>query len=104
VAASYEIVADRHQLTTIEDGAPVSCQIIDERIADGDEGEPYLESIAERDYAETESLPDHQLEHALERDEEGGAAAPAPLARAEAVRECLGSEESGDPRSGRRAR
>jgi len=72
-----------HQLTTLEEGAPVSWQVVDERLAYDGEGEPFLESIAQRDYAEAESLPDHQLEHALERDEEDGAASV--LVRAEAA-------------------
>jgi hypothetical protein len=73
-----------HQLTTLEDGAPISWQVVEERLAFDDEGEPFLESIAERDYAEVESLPDHQLEHALERDDEDGTAADV-LTRAEAA-------------------
>jgi hypothetical protein len=66
-----------HQLTTLEDGAPISWQVVDERLAHDEDGNPFLESIAERDYAEAESLPDHQLEHALDQDEEDGAAAAA---------------------------
>jgi hypothetical protein len=73
-----------HQLTTLEEGAPISWQVVEERLAHDEEGEPFLESIAERDYAEVDSLPDHQLEHALEQDEEDGAAAAA-LTRAEAA-------------------
>jgi hypothetical protein len=73
-----------HQLTTLENGSPISWQVLEERLAYDEEGEPFLESIAERDYAEAESLPDHQLEHAMERDEEDGAAAAA-LTRAEAA-------------------
>lgn len=73
-----------HQLTTLEDGAPISWQVVDERLGHDQEGEPYLESIAERDYAEAESLPDHQLEHALEQDEDESPAA-AMLVRAEAA-------------------
>jgi hypothetical protein len=72
-----------HQLTTLEDGAPVSWQVVEERLAYDKEGEPYLESIAERDYAEAESLPDHQLEHALERDEADDGGAGAALERAQ---------------------
>ncbi|MGH2935822.1 MAG: hypothetical protein ACRDL2_15100 [Gaiellaceae bacterium] len=30
--------------------------------------ERFLESFAERDYSEAESLPDHQLEHPLEQE------------------------------------
>jgi hypothetical protein len=73
-----------HQLTTLEDGEPVSWQVVDERLARDQDGEPFLESIAERDYAERESLPDHQLEHALEQDDEDSTAAAA-LARAQAA-------------------
>jgi hypothetical protein len=73
-----------HQLTTLENGAPVSWQVVDERLAFDEEGKPFLESIAERDNAEAESLPDHQLEHTLEQDGGDGAAAAA-LTRAEAA-------------------
>ena len=72
-----------HQLTTLEEGAPVSWSVVEQRLAHDEAGEPFLESIAERDFGEAESLPDHQLEHALERGEEEGAAAA--LARAEAA-------------------
>jgi hypothetical protein len=64
-----------HQLTTIEDGAPISWTVTEQRLARDDAGEPFLESIAERDYTETESLPDHQLEHALEQQPETSPAA-----------------------------
>jgi hypothetical protein len=74
-----------HQLATLEDGAPISWQVVDERLAFDEEGAPFLASVAERDYAEAESLPDHQLEHALDRDEEDDAAAASALARAEAA-------------------
>jgi hypothetical protein len=70
-----------HQLTTLESRVPISWEVVDERLGHDDAGEPFLELIAERDYAEAESLPDHQLEHALEQDD-GAAAA---LARAEAA-------------------
>jgi hypothetical protein len=45
-------------------------------------GEPFLESIAGRDYADTESLPDHQLEHALEQQRDDTSTADTVLARA----------------------
>ena len=73
-----------HQLTTLEDGAPISWTVIEQRLARDDAGEPFLESIAERDYAETESLPDHQLEHALEQERDDTSAADTVLARATA--------------------
>jgi hypothetical protein len=43
--------------------------VVEQRLAYDAAGEPFLESIAERDYTEGESLPDHQLEHALDRRE-----------------------------------
>jgi hypothetical protein len=73
-----------HQLTTLEDGAPISWTVIEQRLARDDAGEPFLESIAERDYTETESLPDHQLEHALEQERDDTSAADTVLARATA--------------------
>ena len=72
-----------HQLTTLEDGAPISWAVIEQRLAYDEAGEPLLESIAERDYAEAESLPDHQLEHALAQDRDDAGATAAMLARAE---------------------
>jgi hypothetical protein len=72
-----------HQLTTLEDGAPISWQVVDEQLAHDGAGEPFVDSIAERDYAETESLPDHQLEHALEQGDEEVVAAEAALERAQ---------------------
>jgi hypothetical protein len=76
-----------HALATIEDGQPVSWQVTDRRLARDDEGEPYLELVAERDYEELEEVLDHELEHAFAaRDEEElppGAAAT--FARAEAA-------------------
>jgi hypothetical protein len=55
-----------HAFTTLEDGQPASWQVVDERLAEDESGQPYLALIAERDFAEVESLPDHELEHALE--------------------------------------
>jgi hypothetical protein len=57
-----------HQLATFENGGPISWAVVDQRLAHDDAGEPFLESIAERDYREAESLPDHQLEHTLDQD------------------------------------
>jgi hypothetical protein len=56
-----------HAFTTFEDRRPESWQVVDERLARDDRGEPYVELVAERDFAEAEELPDHELEHALER-------------------------------------
>ena len=76
-----------HALATIEDGRAVSWQVVDQRLGRDEEGEPYLELVAERDYAELEEVPDHELEHAFARREEGElpAAAAAAFARAEAA-------------------
>ncbi|MGZ6582691.1 MAG: hypothetical protein ACXVFE_17185, partial [Gaiellaceae bacterium] len=54
-----------HSLSTIEDGLPVSWEVVDERLAHDEHGESFLELVAERDYGELEQLPDHELEHAL---------------------------------------
>jgi hypothetical protein len=72
-----------HQFTTLENGAPISWAVLEQHLAHDAGGGPFLESIAERDYAETESLPDHELEHALEREsDDDTAAAAAMLSRA----------------------
>jgi hypothetical protein len=71
-----------HQLSTYVDGAPVTWSVVEQRLARDDAGAPFLESVAERDYAEGEALPDHQLEHALEREPEGSETAAAVFARA----------------------
>jgi len=75
-----------HTLSTLEDGTPASWQVIDEGLARDDQGEPYLELTAERDYSEQEdspTLPEHELEHAFAREEDDSAAATA-LGRADA--------------------
>jgi len=74
-----------HTLSTLEDGSPVSWRVVDERLASDEQGEPYLDLTAERDYSELEDqpdLPEHELEHALSR-EQGRDAAAATFARAE---------------------
>ena len=73
-----------HAFSTIEDGQPASWHVVDERLAFDEQGEPYLELLAERDFEEVEQLPDHELEHALAAREEAlPAAASAVFARAE---------------------
>src|SRR5881397_204633 len=53
-----------HAFTTLEAGQPISWQVVEEQLARADDGDPYLDLIAERDYAEAEGeLPDHELEH-----------------------------------------
>jgi hypothetical protein len=74
-----------HSFTTIEDGRPISWEVQRETLAQDDEGEPYLELIAERDYAELEELPNHELEHALAGETELPEAATATFAQAEAA-------------------
>lgn len=54
-----------HAFATLNEGRPVTWVVGDERLAQDDHGEPYLELIAERDYEEYEQLPDQELEHAL---------------------------------------
>jgi hypothetical protein len=71
-----------HQLTTIEAGAPISWAVVEQGLARDEAGDPFLELIAERDYAESESLPNHQLEHTLDQERDDTSAADAVLARA----------------------
>jgi hypothetical protein len=74
-----------HAFTTIEAGQPISWQVMDELPAYDEAGEPFLDLVAERDYAEAEEdIPDHELEHALERrlDEGLPPGAEASIARA----------------------
>ena len=60
-----------HAFTTFEDGAQTSWSIVDERLAHDEDGEPFLELLAERDYGEDAGdVPDHELEHTLARGEE----------------------------------
>src|SRR5919204_4979258 len=61
-----------HTFSTVVDGAPVVWVVVDERLARDDDGKPYLELTAERDHSERDeppSLPEHELEHTLARDE-----------------------------------
>ena len=76
-----------HALATIEDGQAVSWQVVDQRVGRDEDGEPYLELIAERDYGEVEQVPDHELEHsfASREEEELPAGAAAAFTRAEAA-------------------
>jgi hypothetical protein len=83
----YRLDAPRvgHSYSTIEDGQPVSWEVVDERLSRDEGGEPFLELVAERDYDEFEQIPDHELEHALAaRAREVPDEAGSVLARAEA--------------------
>jgi hypothetical protein len=75
-----------HTFSTLEDGAPASWTVGGETLAHDEQGEPYLELTAERDYSEQDdqpSLPEHELEHAYAREDDNSTAA-ATLARADA--------------------
>jgi hypothetical protein len=74
-----------HSLATYEDGQLASWEVVDERLAVDEQGEPFLELVAQRDYGELEGdVPDHQLEHAVAREEdELPEGARATLARAD---------------------
>jgi len=71
-----------HAFTTLDDGVPVSWAVDEARVVRDTSGAPYLEFVAERDYAEAEELPDHELEHHGEPDDSRAAAV---LQRAEAA-------------------
>jgi hypothetical protein len=60
-----------HAFTTVEDGQPASWEVVDRELAFDEEGEPFLDLVARRDFVEPDELPDHELEHALADD--GGA-------------------------------
>jgi len=67
-----------HTFSTVADGEPVSWQVTDERQARDEQAKPFLELVAERDYTESEDapdLPEHELEHALARDDDREAVA-----------------------------
>jgi hypothetical protein len=74
-----------HSFTTLEDGQPVSWEVVDQQLEQDEQGEPSLGFTAERDYAEVEALPSHELEHTLARqaDEELPLSAEAAFSRAE---------------------
>jgi hypothetical protein len=73
-----------HAFSTLEDGQPVSWEVVDRQLTRDAEGEPHVELLAERDYRELEELPDHELEHALAaRESDLPPAAEAMFARAE---------------------
>ncbi len=74
-----------HSFTTLEDGQPVSWEVVDQQLEQDEQGEPYLGFTAERDFAEVEALPNHELEHTLARrqDEELPPSAEAAFSRAE---------------------
>jgi hypothetical protein len=74
-----------HTFSTLEDGAPVTWEVVDEQLARDDQGEPYLDLVAERDFSERDApptLPEHELEHALSREDDGEGPA-AVVARAQ---------------------
>ena len=56
-----------HSFTTLEDGQPVSWEVVDQQLEQDEQDEPYLGFTAERDFAEVEALPSHELEHTLAR-------------------------------------
>jgi hypothetical protein len=82
-----------HAFTTIEGGQPISWQVVREELARDEGGEPFLDLIAERDYAEVEGdVPNHELEHALERRRDEGLPPGAEAAIARAAEEGLDLE------------
>jgi hypothetical protein len=91
-----------HTFSTVVDGAPVSWQVADERLARDGDGKPFLQLTAERDHSERDdppSLPEHELEHSLAQ-EDDLSEAEAGLARAEQAGllvELVGLEPSETP-------
>ena len=64
-----------HAFSTIEDGKPASWEVVEVQLASDEDGAPYLDLVAERDYFEADALagevdedaalPNHELEHAV---------------------------------------
>jgi hypothetical protein len=55
-----------HAFATLLGTTPVSWEVVDEQLGHDEEGEPFLDLVAQRDYAELDDeLPNHELEHAL---------------------------------------
>jgi hypothetical protein len=80
-----------HTFSTVLEGAPIAWEVGEESLAFDEQGEPFLDLVAARTYEEQDGLPDHELEHTLDRRaEQLSEAAAATLARAE--RESLSVE------------
>jgi hypothetical protein len=91
-----------HSFATYEEGQPVSWEVIEERLALDEQGEPYVELVAQRDYGELEGdVPDHELEHAVAREEdelpEGARAAVARAGQAGLSVELVALEPGEEP-------
>jgi hypothetical protein len=79
-----------HGFTTLEDGSPISWEVMDEQLARDEAGEPFLDLIAERDYGEADGeLPNHELEHALDTVDDDGLPLQAEAAIAQASEQGL---------------
>jgi hypothetical protein len=79
-----------HGFTTLEDGGPISWEVVDEQLARDEAGEPFLDLIAERDYGEADGeLPNHELEHALDAQDDDRLAPQAEAAIAQASEQGL---------------
>ena len=54
-----------HSFATTQDGQPVTWEIVGQELAFDDQGDPFLDLRAERDYTELDGdVPYHELEHA----------------------------------------
>ena len=80
-----------HSFVTSSGDGPVTWQIVDEQL-DQDTDGPLLGLTAERDFAELEDLPDHDLEHQLGRRADESLPAEAEALIAMAARESLALE------------
>lgn len=72
-----------HAFTTTEEGQPISWEVVGEELAFDEQGEPFLDLVAERDYGEYDQLPNHELEHIIARQESGVSGALATLTQAQ---------------------
>jgi hypothetical protein len=68
-----------HRFTTVDHGSITSWEVTSQRLVRERDGQVFVEYCAEREVLDTESPPDHQLEHALEQRREWSMDSPTRL-------------------------
>ena len=77
-----------HSFVTSSDNGPVSWAVVEDQLDRDDDG-PFKSLTAERDFAEVEDIPDHDLEHELARSADESLPEEAEALLARAARESL---------------
>ena len=77
-----------HSFTTLENGDQASWEVVEQRLERDEQGAPYLDFVAERDYDQAGTPAEHELEHSLARrdDDERTDSIQTMLSRAEQLR------------------